>query len=979
MMDDFAASRGDLLQELRTLRERVAELEGRDLDAGQPVAGDGERSQAPLHATVETLEASEARYRALFEDSPISLWEEDFSEVKRLLDVVREGGITDLRGHLDDHPEEIARCASAVRILDVNRATLPLLEAESKDALLAGLPRYFTEDSLAVFKEELIALAAGRTSFESEGALRTRTGRILHVIVTLSIAPGHEESWSRVVVSLLDVTVRRHVEGALRESRREWQTLVSNLPGFVYRCRHDRDWTMEMISDGCERLTGYPAADLLHSRCLSFDDLIHPDDRQSVWEAVQEAVARRDSFRLQYRITARDGTEKWVWEQGRAIFVATSDAVALEGYITDISPVRHAQEMAIQFGHLIEDSLNEVYIFDARTLRFLRVNRGARQNLGYSTEEMLLLTPLDLKPELTAETFAALTEPLRSGERDKIQITTVHRRKDGSLYPVEVHLQLSHFGAAPAFVANITDITERSRAEEKLRKLSAAVEQSPVSVIITDARGDIEYANPKFTEVTGYRLAEVLGQNPRVLKSGEMSREGYRQLWETIAAGRHWHGEFHNKKKNGELFWEQASISPIRDDAGAITHFVAVKEDITARKEMEAETRALEAQLRQAQKMETIGTLAGGIAHDFNNLLQAIIGYGGMVLEDTPEDSRPNAYVQHILKAAESAKDLVRQILTFSRQVNVERRPVRIDRVVNEAMVLVRATIPPSIVLQQSIDPHVNSVVAEVSEIHQLVMNLCTNASHAMRDRGGMLDVRLETVTITRELSATRRRLVPGEYVRLRVSDTGTGIDPSHLERIFDPFFTTKGPQEGTGLGLSVVHGIVTAQGGEIVVDTALGQGTTFDIYLPPAEPAEDGGDSAAPRDATGDERILLVEDDAEVAGLVQEMLERLGYRVIRCANGAEALETVLSAPQDFDLVVTDHMMPDLTGIRLAEELRGVLPGLPIVLVTGFGEAISGEEMQDVGIREIVRKPVLGVELSRAIRRVMDGPVGHSQ
>jgi len=951
---------------------------------------------------------------------------------------------------------------------------------------------------------------------------------------------------------------RRAMEEALRESRREWQTLVSNLPGFVYRRRNDPDWTMEMLSDGCEALTGYPPADLLHNHHHAYLDLIHSDDRERVREAVQGALDQGAPYRLQYRITARDGTEKWLWEQGRGVYSAAGEVVALEGYITDITPVRQAEQTATQLGHIIEDSLNEIFVFDAQTLRFLRVNRGARENLGYSTEELLGLTPLHLKPDFTPETFAALIEPLRTGELQKIRFTTVHRRKDGSRYPVEVHLQLSLLGSAPAFVAIITDIRERKRAErelqrvnralqtvnectralvhavdeadflqevcrimvdtggyrlawigfaaddaeqsvrpvaraghdagyvdgvaitwadtergrgptgsairtgrpcvvqdmaqepafqpwraeaarrgfasvialplrgaedrplgalniyagephafdadevalltgltddlaygiltlrvqrarrqaeEMLRKLSTAVEQSPVSVIITDARGAIEYANPKFTGVTGYRLEEVLGRNPRILQSGEMSPETYRRLWETIAAGHDWQGEFHNRKKSGELFWEHASISPIRDEMGAITHFVAVKEDITARKRMEEETRALEAQLRQAQKMETIGTLAGGIAHDFNNLLQAIIGYGGMVLEDTPQDSRPNRYVRHIMKAAESARDLVRQILTFSRQVNVERRPVRIARVVREATALLRATLPASITLRQSIDPECRPVLANISQIHQVVMNLCTNASHAMLAGGGVLEVRLENVAVTRDLAAAHPRLIPGEYVRLRVSDTGVGIDPRDLERIFDPFFTTKGPQEGTGLGLSVVHGIVTSQGGEIVVHSERGRGTTCDIYLPPAEKAAEAGETAAPRDATGDERILYVEDDAEVAGLVREMLERLGYRVTLSGDGAEAREAILAAPADFDLVITDQMMPHLTGLGLAEEVRAVLPDLPIVLVTGFGDGVPAEEMERLGIRAIVHKPVLAGELSRAIRRVMDNPV----
>jgi len=283
--------------------------------------------------------------------------------------------------------------------------------------------------------------------------------------------------------------------------------------------------------------------------------------------------------------------------------------------------------------------------------------------------------------------------------------------------------------------------------------------------------------------------------------------------------------------------------------------------------------------------------------------------------------------------------------------------------------------LPTTIELRQSIDPECHQVLADVSQIHQVVMNLCTNAYHAMRDGGGVLEVSAGNVTISPELAAAHPRLSPGSYVRLRVADSGVGIDPIHLDRIFDPFFTTKGPQEGTGLGLSVVHGIVAAQEGEIVVDSELGRGTTFDIYLSPAEADEAPGETVAPSGATGDGHILYVEDDSEVAGMVAEMLQRLGYRVTLSSNGSDALETIRAAEESIDVVITDQVMPGVTGIGLAEKLRAVSPSLPIILVTGFSEEIPADELEKLGIRTVIHKPVLAGELSDSIRRVMGNRV----
>ena len=392
------------------------------------------------------------------------------------------------------------------------------------------------------------------------------------------------------------------------------------------------------------------------------------------------------------------------------------------------------------------------------------------------------------------------------------------------------------------------------------------------------------------------------------------------------------------------------------------------------RRSWETEER-LQAQLRHSHKMETIGTLAGGIAHDFNNVLTPILGYTNMALEDTPPKSRTHSDLQHILAAGKRAKELVNQILTFSRRSEPERKPVQIAFIVTEALKLLRSSLPSTIEFRQEIDQDCGTVLADATQIHQVIMNLCTNAFHAMRESGGMLEVNLGVVEVDDELARPHPKLALGPYVRLTFSDSGHGMDPETRDRIFEPFFTTKGVGKGTGLGLSVVHGIVVSHGGEITVYSEPGLGTTFHVYLPRSEAPADGRQPArsdAEPAVTGSERVLVVDDDEEVAQVAEQMLKRLGYQVTVRTNSAEARDIFLAHPERFDIVITDQTMPQLTGVELAKELLGARPDLPIILISGFSELITRAKIKKIWIRHYLMKPLVGSELGAAIRQVLD-------
>jgi len=383
------------------------------------------------------------------------------------------------------------------------------------------------------------------------------------------------------------------------------------------------------------------------------------------------------------------------------------------------------------------------------------------------------------------------------------------------------------------------------------------------------------------------------------------------------------------------------------------------------------ERKQVEKQLRQAQKMEAIGTLAGGIAHDFNNILAVILGFTEIAL-NMPEDTRTQHWLKQVLKAGERAKELVQQILAFSRETEQERKPVRITPILKETLKLLSASLPATIEIREDVAAS-GTILGDPTQVHQVLMNLCTNAAYAMREEGGVLTVSQSDVELDVEAAARYPNLPPGSYLRLIVSDTGHGMDRAVMERIFDPYFTTKEPNEGTGLGLSVVHGIVQSYGGVITVDSEPGKGTSFHVVLPRIDREDTPkAETFAPL-PTGNERILFIDDEKMLVEMGQEMLESLGYDVVALTNSLEALETFRAQPDRFDLVITDQTMPHKTGAELARELLRIRPDIPIILCTGFSEIITEKQAEATGIRRFLMKPILRREMAQTIRDLLDG------
>ncbi|MBU0969699.1 MAG: PAS domain S-box protein [Proteobacteria bacterium] len=595
--------------------------------------------------------------------------------------------------------------------------------------------------------------------------------------------------------------------------------------------------------------------------------------------------------------------------------------------------------------------------------RYLEVNDDFVSVTGYGRKEIIGAACADLGI-IRAQDRALLVQKLKdNGRVQNLEIELVC--SDGAklicLYSGEV-IEVNGKKQLLSIASNITD---RKQIQADRDRLLAAIEQAAEGVVITDTEGCIEYVNPSFEKITGYAQQELMGNNCRVLKSGEHDPLFYHGMWETIQSKNIWKGRLVNKRKDGSFYTEEATISPVLDKTGKIINFVAVKRDISDEIKMEK-------MMQQSQKMEAIGTLAGGIAHDFNNILFPIIGHTEMLMEDIPKDSPVRESLSEIYIGALRAKGLVQQILAFSRQENSELGRVKVQAIVRETLKLLRPSIPSSIDISHSIDAECGYIRADSTQIHQVVMNLATNAYHAMEETGGKLFLSLKEVQLGRYdiLSADMSQ---GSYVCLVISDTGVGMSNAVIEKIFNPFFTTKERGKGTGMGLSVVHGIVKNMNGAIKVYSEPGKGTQFYVYFPLDNTASE---KQAPLRVdplpAGTEHILLVDDEIAIATMGKQMLERLGYRVTSYTSSREALNVFCSCPDAFDLVMTDLAMPDMSGDKLSAELIKIRPGIPILMCTGFSDTLSEEKMASIGIHGLILKPIVGTDLSRKIREVLN-------
>ena len=525
-------------------------------------------------------------------------------------------------------------------------------------------------------------------------------------------------------------------------------------------------------------------------------------------------------------------------------------------------------------------------------------------------------------------------------------------KKDGTYLWIydEQKLVQNKEGNRLEVIGSWLDISERKKTETHLIRLATAIDQAAEAIIITDTESIIQYINPAFTEMTGYSKKEATRKNTRFLKSGKHDVKFYKNIWKNLTAGQVWKGKLTNKRKDGTLFKAKATISPIKSSKGNIINYVSVMSDITNEER-------LEKQLLQSQKLEAIGTLAGGIAHDFNNILAIIIGYTEMAIHK-PDKKMNKYYMEQILNAGDQAKDLVMQILTFSRPAEGKEKPLKITPIIKETIKLISPTLPSNIKIRSVLKSKSDIIIGDPSQVNQLLMNLYKNSIQAMKERGGTLEINLSEIEMDSYSISENPELRQGRYLKITVSDTGHGMTPEIIDRVFDPFFTTKEHGEGTGLGLSIVHGLIKSLRGAINVYSEPWLGTTFQILLPLAD-----SDLSAEKDTllpipNGNSNILYVDDEKRLVKLTKDMLESIGHKVTACICAIDALEIFKKGPKDFDLLITDQTMPGMVGTELARKILEINRDIPILLCTGFSDLLTPDLINTIGIKKLLMKPV---------------------
>lgn len=612
--------------------------------------------------------------------------------------------------------------------------------------------------------------------------------------------------------------------------------------------------------------------------------------------------------------------------------------------------------------------------------RYLLVNQAFCEILGFRIEEIIGVTPFELgivsDKESTERVRATL---LRRGGVSNQEVIVKSRMGETriGIYSSKI----IEWGSGRAILSATIDITERKRAEEALResetRFRTFYHSTPEGIVFFDLDGKIVDVNNSFLEMSEYTLTELMHRRLSDLVPLQL-RETAERTFISIKGGYGFKdpAELMLKKKNGNIVPVSIKGWRMSDDRKRVPLLGAFVHNLTSEKKLSSEKEALEKQLMHAQKIEAIGTLANGIAHDLNNVLSGIIGYTELALLDELEtpDNKKHRYLSHVLDAANRAKELARQILTFGRQKESPLASISLVPIIEESVKLLRATLPSTIRIDQRLsDPH-HLIHGESTQIHQVLMNLCINAYHAMRDAGGILTISLQAEFLKERKEVMGLKVPPGEYVKLSVSDTGCGISPQAVERIFDPYFTTKAEGEGTGLGLSVTLGIIKGHGGLIEVQSQAGKGTRFDIHFPVIRETETEKTGSAGEVPKGrNQNILVVDDEFIFLDVTRHTLEFLGYRVIPCLSSIKALEIFKTMQEEIDLLITDQTMPEMTGVQLLSEIRKINPVLPVVLATGFSESVTEQSKARYGINVLLMKPIQVADLARAVHNAFGG------
>ncbi len=802
----------------------------------------------------EAMRGNEARLQSLFDNSPIGIWDEDFSAVQVFFDELRAAGVSDFRTHFDAHPGDVARCATLIRVREVNQTSVKLLGAASKTELTSNLTAHFSSEAWQVFKEELIELAGGSTEFSSETPTRMPSGEEKIMAMSLVVVPGHEKKLAKVLVSFQDITARKQAE-------RRFRTLAD----------------------------------------AAFEGIV-------------------------------------ISEQG-SIVEANDQALAMLG-----------ADRAEVIGHKVSE--------------FVAPNSRDKVTAAVAAEQESIY------------------------EHDL-------RRKDGTLFTAEARARMLRLGDRRLRLTALRDVTERKLTEEKLRsnqeELAAVYDNAPVSLCLLDEnlravrsnRAAAELWQTGQAENQGWHCGRLIGcvhaQNDQDCGRGLACRECVvgQAMHDTLVTGQSHRGV------EGQLMSGRGPQPQVRHvvlhtarlEIAGRKHVLLCLEDITERNAVKTALQRAEEQFRQAQKMEAIGHLASGVAHDFNNILASVMLYLGLLHDEASPGQNFRSMLKELEKDVQRGANLTRQLLAFSRQQAMEPKVLDLHVVILDLVKMLHRLLGEHIALTLHSPTDLPRIEADSGMMEQVVVNLCVNARDAMPN-GGQLDLYLDVVKLGADVAATNAEARAGRFLRLCVTDTGTGMDEQVLRHIFEPFYTTKESGKGTGLGLATVYGIVKQHQGWVEVESKVGFGTTFRVFLPASQASmvSSSVTTELRHDRGCGETILVVEDEPAVRAAVNSTLLHNGYQTRLAASGPEALRVWEKQSGKIDLLLTDMTMPDgMTGLELANRLRAKAPGLKIIVFTGYQLEKFAPQLASFGPVTLLRKPLDAAHLLHALRQCLDG------
>ncbi len=772
-----------------------------------------------------------------------------------------------------------------------------------------------------------------------------------------------EPSGNLILLAMEDITDRSQFEEALRESEERYRTVVENSQTGVLII--DDNYKLTYVNNKVYEIFG-----------RKHDEIVGQDFRKFLAKDSLDLVAERYKKRqrgeevpaqYQFHIVRKDGELRTI-QISSAVIKNTKGRVFTIAQILDVTEHQQAEEALREseekYRLIVENAHDGIEI--TQNDRIMFCNARFAEMLGYSVEELKDIPFNKIYSEKAIRELHERQKRREAGLPVPKRYKTTLKRKDGQLIDVEVSYEIIDYQGHPATFAIIRDVSEQTKAQMELERLMTAIEQAGESILITDLTGKIQYVNPAFEKISGYPREEAIGQTPRILKSGKQDLTFYEKLWTTIINGQTWQGRIINKRKDGQLFTEEKTISPVRNAEGNITHFVAVGRDVS-------QQILLEQQFRQSQKMESIGRLAGGVAHDYNNMLTVILGNAQLGMSKMDKNNPFFDYFAKIHQAATRSADITKQLLAFARKQTIEPKVLDLNDTIENMLKMLRRLIGEDIDLAWLPYSSLWPVKLDPSQVDQILVNLIVNARDAIQGVG-KITIETENRIIDDDYCTTHAGFTPGEYVMLAVSDNGCGMEKEILDKIFEPFFTTKEMGKGTGLGLATVYGIVKQNNGFINVYSEPGKGTTFKIYIPKYQGKEKSISSyqeKVPLKGKG-EKILLVEDDKTILEFAQSLLKELGYTVEAVSEPQQALALVQQPGKSFDLLLTDVIMPEMSGKDLADQIKKQLPQIKVLYMSGYtANAIAHHGVLDKGVNYI-QKPFSIQQIATKLRQVLE-------